>query len=168
MERKKMKHQKSILFITITLIVLSHMSLSLASAQPTITLNPEQPYPQSTVTFTAEVADIEVTNIYIVVQECNGKTGICYPDEQNSTMTQKSANTYDTTITLKHDDATYIQYTLHVENNGVWTKYLDLTKVTLSEKPSNNGGSSNTPGFELIIFACSIMFISLILYKRRR
>lgn len=164
-----MKHLKSILYATITLIVLLNISLVIVSAQPpTVTINPQQPYPQSTATFTANVPEIEVTNIYIVVQECNGKTGICYPDEQNSSMTQKSASSYESTITLKHNDATYIQYTLVVKNDQGWTKYLDLTKVYLSEKPSNNNGSSDSPGFEFIGLTFSIMFILLIIYKRRR
>lgn len=163
-----MKHEKSFLFAIISLIVLSNISFVFAYAQPTVTFSPQPLYPQSEVTITADVTDIEATNIYIVVQECNGNTGICYPDEQNSSMTQKSANTYETTMTLKHKDATYIQYTLVVKNNQGWTKYLDLTKVYLSEKPSDNGGSSDTPGFEFIGLAFSIMFILFIFYKRRR
>ncbi len=147
---------------------MSNISIVFASAQPIVTLNPVAPYPQSSVTVTADVTGIEATHVYIIVQECNGKTGICYPDEQNASMTQKTTNTYETTMTLKHNDATYIQYTLVVENNEGWTKYLNLTKAYLSEKPSDNGESSDTPGFEFIGLGFSIMFISFILYKRRR
>lgn len=153
---------------TIALIVLFNMSFVLATEQPTVTLSPEQPYPQSDVTFTATVPEIEVTNIYIIVQECNGKTGICYPDEQNASMTQTSDESYESTVTLKHSDATYVQYTLLIKNDQGWTKYLDLTKAFLAEKPADNNGSSDSPGFELMVLAFSIMFISLMLYKRRR
>ena len=163
-----MKSKKErILYAAAILLLLSNMSLVIASAQPTVSLDPEAPYPQSSVTFTANIADVEASNVYIVVQECNGASGICYPDEQNVSMTQKTADTYEATVTLKHSDATYIQYTLVTEYNGGWTKYLELTKVDLAEKPSDNGDSSNgTPGFEFVSFAFAIMFISLILYRR--
>jgi len=166
---KKTKKNKILFFAALSLIILSFSNIVYASAQPTVTLNPEAPYPQSTVTFTANIADIDVTNVYIEVQECNGNLGLCYPDESNASMTQKSAYAYDTTITLKHSDATYIEYTLVVENNGNWMKYLESTKVTLSDKPSDNGGSNNgTPGFELALFTFATIFISFILFRRRR
>lgn len=161
--------KKTSIFAVFLLMIISTVSIVYASAQPTVTLNPESPYAQSTVTFTANIADIDVSNVYINVQECNGNLGLCYPDESNVSMTQKSAYAYEATLTLKHSDATYIEYTLIVENNGNWMNYLESTKVTLSDKPSDNGGStSDTPGFELTIFALATIFISFILFRRRR
>lgn len=167
--KNETKQKRGFLFVTLTLLVLSAFNTT-ASAEPTVTLDPTSPYPQSSVTFTANIAGVDAANVYIVVQECNGNSGICYPDEINTSMTQKTADTYDATVTLKHSDATYIQYTLVAENNGDWTKYLELTKVTLSDKPTDNGddSSSETPGFEFVGLAFSIMFISFILYRRKR
>ncbi|MDG6228663.1 MAG: hypothetical protein QCH96_01705 [Candidatus Thermoplasmatota archaeon] len=168
--KNKYEKKKTIIFAVLLLMLLSTASsIVFASAQPTVTLNPEKPAPKSTVTFTADIADIDVTNVYIHVQECNGNLGLCYPDDSNVSMTQKSAYTYEASLTLKHSEATYIEFTLIVENNGEWIKYLELTKVTLSEKPSNNGGSANgTPGFDLVVFAFATIFISFILFRRRR
>ena len=168
--KNKTAQKRGYIFITLMILILSIFTIIPVSAEPTITLDPETPYPQSSVTFTANLADVDTTNVYILVQECNGDTGVCYPDETNASMTQKTADSYDVTITLKHNDATYIQYTLLVENNSEWTKYSELTKVNLGEKPSDNGdGTENgTPGFEFVVLLFSIMFISLILYKRKR
>lgn len=164
------KQNKRVMYATLLLLVVSSFTMMTASADPTVTVDPTSPYPQSTVTFTANQVDEDATSVRIIVQECNENTGVCYPDETNETMTQKTADSYDITVTLKQKDATYIQYTLLVENNGELTQYSKLTKVTLSEKPSDNGGDTDndTPGFEFVGLAFSIMFISLILYRRKR
>jgi len=162
-------NKKTFLLGGLLVLLLSMMLSPLASAQPTVSLNPEKPYPQSTVTFTANIGDIEASEVCIIVQECNGNSGIWYPDKQNASMTSADASAYEATITLRHDDATYLQYTLLVHTSEGWDTYLKETKVYLSEKPSSTDGDSEkeTPGFEFVAFASAIMFISLILYKRR-
>lgn len=161
-------------------IVLVGLCLTIISGfvvadEPTLELNPEKPYPQSDVTFTAEVTDENILEVRLEIQECNANTQICYP-KQNLSMTEVSTGTYESTVTLQHADATYIQYTLKIKTTDGWDEYFKETKVNLSEKPSNgdtNGdknGNTNedTPGFEFVGLALSVMFIMFILYKRKR
>jgi len=162
-------HEKGVIYATLLLLVVSSFAMMTASADPTVTVDPTSPYPQSTVTFTANQVNVDATQVKIEIKECDGNKNICYAIT-DFPMTQKTANSYDATFTLEHSDATYFTYTLIVEENGEQMEYFKDTKITLSEKPSDNGGDSenDTPGFEFVGLAFSIMFISLILYRRKR
>ena len=93
---------------------------------------------------------------------------------------------YESSITLIHDDATYITYWLEFKANNVWQAYFKGddgkgTKITLSEPingddddddTTSNGGNKNgdtdTPGFGFISILISIMLILIFVYMRKR
>ncbi len=146
---------------------------SVNAADPTITVDPDPPVAESTVTFTAELDDEGIIDVWLKVQECNANTGICFPDSlQNISMSEQDGK-YIVSATLGHDDATYIQYTINVETSTGWIEYLKDTKINLSEKPNGNGttnggGDDNgTPGFEIITLLFAVL-VGVSLYKRKR
>jgi len=121
------------------MLVASLFITSIVNADdPTVTLNPESPTAQSTVTFTADLGDENATNVWITIEECNGNTGVCYPDKQNVSMEQvEETNVYEKDVTLIHDSATYITYLLEIETELGWQKY-DSVKIYLSDASDDN------------------------------
>ena len=73
-----------------------------------VTIDPEEPLPESTVTFTVEVDDENITGVWLNYNECKSED-LCYV-RQNISMNHASDDTYEATIDLEHDDATYVQY----------------------------------------------------------
>ena len=162
---------------------------SLISAEPTveeITLSPEEPEPLSEVTFIATVTSEEsLDQVNIIVRKCKKVEGqeLCYVDSINESMSLFE-NTYRATVTLKHDDATYIKYNLVIKSEGIWYEY-DPIQVNLTVEPANgngngdgtNGNGSNggngengdngTPGFEIISLLIAIVIGVLLLGKKR-
>lgn len=140
-------------------------------AEQTIEITPEQPEPNSSVTFQVELPEENALNAYIWIQECNGNTGVCYKD-RNITMTETSENTFEGTATLEHEEATYFQYTIKVNTENGWKEFFKETKVNLAEGTDEDNGNGNsgtdTPGFELFGLVISVIFILLILYRRKR
>ena len=156
---------KNILTITLLLILVYSFGVGIVSAiDPTIDIDPGSPTPESTVKFSAEVDDQNVIEVRLLFQECNANTGICH-ERENLSMSKISEGQYETSVTLKFEDTTYIQYSLNVKTGEGWTQYLEGTKKDLNLQ-NNNG--NNTPGFEFIlIFLAAILIIS-IFNKRRR
>jgi hypothetical protein len=133
----------------------------------TITVSPSAPAALSTVTISVPISGEEPSEVYVNVEECNGKTGICYPDIQNVSMPLTSSSIYRTDVTLKHTDATYITITVAAKINDAWQES-SQKKVNLSVTPNgNNGGDKGTPGFEMVVFVAAIG-VSLILINRKR
>ncbi len=134
-----------------------------------IMINPVQPAVQSLITFTVDVTGEQVLGVYIIVQECNEKTGICYTP-QNMSMSEITQGTYQTRLTLIYPDATYIQYSVNVHSATGWNKTPDI-KTNLAE-PSNgsNDGSTNTksPGFEIFILVLSLSIVGSVLLRKKR
>ena len=159
--------KKAILPLIIASLIVA-LSASI-SADATVDIIPPEPKALQTIEVTTQLTDENVNAVYVEIQECNGDTGLCY-SKVNETMTETTANVYTASITLTHDDATYLQYTIVVQTGQGWTTYEKDTKVTYdTSSGTTNGDSSNdTPGFEFITIALSIMFISFILYRRKR
>ena len=141
------------------------LAVPVHAAEPTMEIDPDQPAPLSTVTFTAQIDDT-ATAVRLLIQECNGNTGICYV-RQNLSMSDMGDGSYQKTVTLEHEDATYIQYSLLVQTSNGWTTYLEETKVTLQEQQSN-GDTNGTPGFELAGMLLAAMFIMVLVVWRKR
>ena len=135
------------------------MSSTNAISDATVDVIPEEPKALQTIEITAQITDENINAVYLKINECNGNTGTCYKQD-NITMTGTIDNIYTSSITLTHDDATDLQYTIVVQTDQGWKGYHNETKV--------NYEISNTPGFEFAALALSIMFISLILYRRKR
>ena len=156
-----------------TIIILLIVSIALISpfvaADATVDIIPAKPKALDTIEVTAEITDENIVAVYTTIQECNENTGICYTKD-NKSMTETGTNQYTASIDLKHSDATYLQYTIHVQTADGWVEYEKDTKVNF-DTSSSNGGSNNdndTPGFEFVVLALSRMFISLLAYRRPR
>lgn len=168
-----MKKNHILIKLTPIFIIWSLLIMSIPSiyADSTIEITPEEASPGSTLTFHVELPQENAINAYIWIQECNGNTGLCYKD-QNITMTETSEDVYEATFNLQNDDATYFQYTIEVEKADGWQNYFEETKVNLAETTNTDSDGddtgSDTPGFELGALFISVMFISLILYRRKR
>jgi len=133
----------------------------------TISVTPSAPAALSTVTISVPISGEVPSEVRVNVQECNGNTGICYPDIQNVSMPLTSSNIYRTDVTLKHSDATYITVKVVTKISGAWQQSSEK-KVNLSGTPDgNNGDDKGTPGFELIVFLIAIG-VSLIVITRKR
>jgi len=165
-----MKHTNNKILAIFAIALIGFIVLSTSSiADATVDIIPEKPSPEGTVEITTQVTDENVIAVYLLLQECNGNTGICYSTE-NITMTSTIDNVFTSSITLTHDDATYLQYTIVVQTDQGWTEYHKETKVYYEISSPNNGNTDpdDSPGFEFAALALSIMFISLILYRRKR
>jgi hypothetical protein len=132
---------------------------------------PEKPQAMDIVEITATISNENITNAYIIIQECNANTGICF-EKENYSMTKTAADSYSATINLANEGATYLQYTLEVQTPDGWNTYNENTKVTYESSPATNGNGdkdgNDTPGLTFSIFVFSIIFIILSLYKRNR
>lgn len=163
-------------------IILLFLSVSITLADPTINVNPSQPKPLGTVSFSATIPDVEdIQKVTIRVQECGNEPNIgyiCYTDEFNKTMVKSADGTYGASITLNHENAIEIKYQLKYQTSQGWISYPsdDLVTVDLDTSDQTNGdsnggngdSSSDSPGFEFLALFISVIFITLILYKRKR
>jgi len=153
---------------------------SVLGADPTVVLDPAKPKPLESVTFTVTIPDVDnIEQVAIRVRECGNEPNIgyiCYNNGSDETMTQSAANSYTSTISLKYKNAIELKYQIGYLTPDGWTWYpegSDMVKVELdlsgqSSGNDNNDSSNETPGFEFVSFAFAIMFISLILYRRKR
>ena len=173
--KKTLKH--AIVMILVAGLWLSSVGIGTAD-EPTfgeIDVSPENPEQLSDVTFTVDVDGENITDVRINVEECI--EGMCYPDYQNVSMENTANNTWEGTITLKHDDATYGTCWLVIKSNETWYDFKETKKefdISASTENGDNGGNGgnggdgadDTPGFELIILVISIV-VALSLYKRK-
>lgn len=164
--KSNIKNSLMFVFIITGLLI----SSTNAIANVTVDVIPEEPKALQTIEITTQITDENINAVYLKIQECNGDSGLCYAQD-NITMTGTIDNIYTSSITLTHDDATYLQYTIVVQTDQGWTEYHKDTKVNYEIPSSNDNGDTNdgdnTPGFEFAALALSIMFISLILYRRK-
>lgn len=145
---------------------------TIRAVEPTVvevTLDPEDPAPQSTITFTAVITSEDtLEEMRLIVQEC--KEGLCYIGGFNESMATIDTDTYQASVTLIHDDATYIKYHLEIKSDGTWYK-TDLTEFDLKVGSDNGNTTPNdtdkTPGFEIIFLLITIVFGTLV-FKRKR
>jgi len=103
-----------------------------------ITLNPTNPAPLDTITFSISLVGDLHFNGSLMVEECNFNTGIFYA-VQNISLAGNSLE-HAINVTLMHADATYISYWVSIKNesdNGTWTDY-DAKRLNLTI--NNNGG----------------------------
>ena len=135
------------------------------AADPTvgdIKLTPTKPTPQSDVTVSSDISGGDVSKVRLIINECNKQKGICLAS-RNITMSKKSGNTYEATVTLQWEDATSITYHISLESNGKWIEYDEYTTILSTTGASN--GSNGSPGFEIIVFL--IAMIGFVMYVRK-
>ncbi|MEM0492839.1 MAG: hypothetical protein QXS02_02640 [Candidatus Thermoplasmatota archaeon] len=145
-----------------------------------ISIHPEIPSAGSDVTFYANISsDIAIDDVRLIVREC--KEAICFSDIFNESMELLEPNHYYRMITLKHSDATYIEYQVKVKTEDGWSYIPDrnkYVKVTLSSQPEpdngsnqdnnkNQDGKNKTIGFELTLSMLALIIIVLINNRRR-
>lgn len=181
MKEKKNKPLLLIFLISFLLLVCMQSSTVADPIVTTVSLDPVDPAPTETITFTATIDSNETpTSVFILVQECN--ENICFKDGYNESMTVQATGEYQGQIALQRDDATYIKYHIVILSNGEWYA-TEITEFDLTVDDGNgdtngnntNNGSTNgdnengdaTPGFELMVFliAGSIIIIS---FKHKR
>ena len=163
---------KTTIFMTLVMSLL--VTNLIVAAEPTVTVDPETPEAESTVTFTAVLDDDDVISVWLDIRECSAI--LCFPGSiQNLSMTEQADGSYETSATLTYDTAIYIQYTLFVESSEGWNEYLSETKVYLAEKQNGDGttngdngnGGGGIPGFEIIGLLTAVV-ISIIILRRKR
>ena len=134
-----------------------------------INVSPLSPAAQSTIAISIPISGDTPSEVRVKVEECNGRTGICYPNIQNISMSLVSVGNYQAKVTLIHEEATYINCTIAAKINGTWMPSAKWKIVTLSENSSGDGTTDGkkTPGFEvgLIIIAIGV---SLIMIRQKR
>ena len=82
-------------------------------------------------------------------------------------------DTYEATVTLIKDDATYIKYHIEIESDNAWYKY-DVTDFYLKNETSNGGngngtngnnnngnGNDESPGFELVTLLIAMSLVGV-------
>jgi hypothetical protein len=147
--------------------------MGVGAAQPTvesISLNPGEPSALSAITFTAMVtSETSVDTVQVIVKEC--KPSICYTDGFNESMDLVDTNTYNASVTLKHADATYIEYHLEMESGGEWFAS-DITTVNLTSAgdgtTDGGNGTNKTPGFELLLVIGAFVVVVVVYTRKRR
>jgi len=134
-----------------------------------INVSPLSPTAQSTITISVGITGDIPSEVRVKIEECDGRTGICFSDIQNVSMSLISAGNYQTSVTLRHADATYINCTVVAKLNGTWISSTNWKKVDLSENTNGNGdnGDNDSPGFEVVLIVIAIG-ISLIAIRRKR
>lgn len=168
---KNLFQSKTIISFVLLCLLLTTITVQ---ADPTIEINPSKPKPLSTVEITVNANDETVDAVYIVYQECES-ADLCHL-ANNVTLTETSTNMFSKTIALEWEDATYMQYTIIMHNPDGYTEYAKNTKVNLDLTVPDNGGNGggnggdpeDSPGFELIAFALSLIAVSFILYRRKK
>jgi hypothetical protein len=166
---KQNKYKKPIIFAIVISTLLFITMINSVAAKPLVTYDPTQPEALSTIKFTAEIDEVDATNVELVIQECTAN--LCYTKVYVA-MTKIDDNTYEKSYTLTRSKAIYLQYWIEVETDQGTTSYGDYTNITYKEstngETNGNGNTNDTPGFELAGLILSVIFISVIFYRRKR
>jgi len=166
-----MKNGKKLILLAVVISVFGATPGSALAAGPTfgeITLSPTAPTALSTVTLSVILSGDAPSEVRVTVEECNGLTGICYPDIQNVSLSLFSAGNYRTNVTLKHADATYITCQVVAKTSGAWTSS-PKKNVNLSKNTNGNDGNDDkkSPGFEVVLFIIAIGVSFIVLARKR-
>ena len=151
---------KKIIFGAIVFLCLFTTCVKANPDVTNISLNPANPKPLSTITFTATITGDQIDEAYMLLVECNEKT--CF-QKVNESMTMIEPGKYQADITLSKSSSTYIQYWVEYNEGGKWTgSEDDFIKKNL------NVDQDDSPGFELLVFLISIIILIFIIKKKRR
>lgn len=157
------------------------LTLSIVGAETTVELDPTNPKPQETISFTATITDVDnIEKVTIRVQECGNEPGIgyiCYTEEFNETMDESDLNMYTASVTLKQENAIELKYEINYLTGDGWISYpegsnnlvtVDLDTSTQTNDGSNNDETSDTPGFEFMFMLFSIAGLIGISWFRKK
>jgi hypothetical protein len=171
-----MKNRKKFMLFAVIISIFGATSFSTVEAELTfgeITVSPSVPTAKSTITISISTSGDIPSELRVIVEECDGRTGICFSDFQNVSMSLISMENYQTSVTLKHTEATYINCTIVAKINGTWTPHAKWKIVNLSENTNGNtngnddDSNNKTPGFEAVLIIIAIG-VSLIAIRQKR
>lgn len=160
---------KKIIIGALLTYILGISAISFAAAETTVeyAIEPETPVPLSQVTVTAKIdGEGSITSIWLHMQECTAG-GVCYGWDTNVSMDKSSDTSFQTDITLEHDEAAYFSLRLAIERNNEW-EITEEYEVNLNLKDSGNGDTADsTPGFETALLLISLIAGAIILRRKR-
>lgn len=167
-----MKNEKKFILFVVAIGLFGATICSAAEAAPTfgeINASPSSPAALSTVTLSITISGVTPSEVRVTVEECNGRTGICYPDIQNVSMSLDDG-AYKADVTLKHADATYITCKVLANADNAW-KASEEKKIDLSEDTNGdtNGDGENggTPGFEVLGVLVALGLLLVVIRRKR-
>lgn len=128
-------------------------------------MDPSNPAPKSTITFTATVSGGTISKVYLVIKEC--KDNLCHIEGFNESMDKTPSGQYEKEITLNYSDTNNIEYYLVIKSDGIWYDFQDSKIQKDLNTASGNSNSNKTPGFELIVFVISIAILLFITRQKR-
>ena len=134
-------------------------------AKPTIgeiKLTPAHPAPKSDVTFKTDISGGSVSEVRLIISECDKERGVCHVP-RNLSMNKISGNTYEKKVTLEWDEVTSITYHINLESDGKWIDYDEYT-TKLSTNSDSNNDTNGSPGFEIIVLLIAI--IGILIFKK--
>jgi hypothetical protein len=148
--------KKAIVILCALLCVTTAVAIVPSTIVEDIVLNPTNPAPLDTITFSISLVGDVHFNGSLIVQECDFNTGIYYT-VQNISLPGNSLE-HSINVTLMHADATYISYWVSIKNesdNGTWIDY-DTKKLNLTIN-NNVGGDVGNGILPLIILVIVVV-----------
>lgn len=170
-----MKNKRKCMLLVVIMSIFGATFCSSVEADLTfgeISVSPLSPTAQSTVTLSIPVSGGTPSEVRVTIEECDARTGICFSDIQNVSMSQISVGNYQTSVTLRHASATYINCTITAKINDTWARSPIWKIVYLSDDSNGNtngngNGDNGIPGFELVLVVIAIG-LSLMVIGRKR
>jgi len=170
-----MKNERKFMLFVVMMSIVGATLCSAVEADLTfgeISVTPLLPAPQSAITLSIPISGDTPSQVQVIVEECNGRTGICFYDVQNVSVPLISMGNYQTSVTLRHAEATYINCTVLAKMNDTWIhspewKVINLTENSNGNTNGNGNGDNGIPGFELVLVIIAIG-ISFIVVGRKR
>jgi PGF-CTERM protein len=133
-------------------------------------VSPSSPAALSTVALSITISGAAPAEVRVTVEECNGRTGICYPDIQNVSMSLDDG-AYKAAVTLKHADATYITCKVLANADGSWKaseeKKIDLSENTNGDTNGDGENGNGTPGFEVLGVLVALGVLLVVIRRKR-
>jgi len=163
---------ETLLFAFAFLVVSTYASTGIAD--PTVvlvTIDPAQPLPLSTLTFTAMLSINEtIDDIRLIVQEC--KEDLCFVHDFNLSMEKLTNDIYQGRCTLIEEEATQIKYHLKIVCNETWYNsnitLLPLAADTKKNTSQDSYDPISTPDFEVTLIILSIVSLLFFNHWRRK
>jgi len=170
-----MKNERKCMLLVVIMSIFVATLCSSVEADLTfgeISISPLSPPAQSTVKLSIPLSGDTPSEVRVTVEECDGRTGICFSDIQNVSMSLISMGNYQTSVTLRHASATYINCTIVAKMNNTWIhspkwKIVNLSEDSNGNTNGNGNGDNGIPGFELVLVVIAIG-VSLMVIRRKR
>lgn len=169
-----MKNEKKVILLFVIISVFGVTISSAAETAPTfgeINVSPSSPTALSTVTLSIKISSVTPSEVRVTIEECNGRTGVCYPDIHNVTMVLDNDGDYKADVTLKHADATYITCKVLAKTEGTWTiseeKRVDLSENTNGNTNGDGDNGGGIPGFEVLGLFVGLGVLLILIGRKR-